>query len=73
MPLILYQNVIIPKKYTESIVGGNVLRKALAAVLALLLLTGCSESEAKRSTFAMNTMISVTVYGGDSAQAADGA
>lgn len=49
------------------------MRKALAAVLSLLLLTGCTENEAQRSTFAMNTIISVSVYGDESGQAADSA
>ena len=49
------------------------MHRALAALLLLVTVTGCSTPEAQRSTFAMNTMMSVTVYGSNCEDAADSA
>lgn len=49
------------------------MRKMFSALLILLLLSGCTVSEARRSTFAMNTMMSIAVYGSGCERSADGA
>jgi len=49
------------------------MRKALLALAALLVLTGCSAPSAQRSIFEMDTIMTVTVYGDNCEAAADDA